>query len=402
MVGSGSIIEPGTVITNAHVIYDKSTSSLWTNIRVYLKPDFVTGKFSTDLVNRHKATVIAYDTELDLAVLKVEGLPSDNGIIEIGNSEEIKIGEEVVAIGHPEQGGLWTLTYGRISGEIKNQTNISGKNVFQTDTSLNRGNSGGPLLDRRGYMIGINSAAARLGEDNMPISGINFAIKSSVVKKWLDRQRIFIAYGKKALYSESTPQVVASENITPKTALKETKPDKVKTTIMEPQPVQKKADAEPKVEPKKEAVEPKKASTPQVAATEDVTPKTTYRETKTDKVKIDNREPQPVEKKAEAEQKVESKTEAKAEPKKEAAEPKKTSTEDINPEVKRAEKVEIVEKQTKNPAEDNKIKKTETPKKIPSDTILTPKRPYRIEDLWAEVEKEMSDMMQEMRQRIER
>ncbi len=119
MVGSGSIIAPGTVITNAHVIYDKGSSRLWTNIRVYLKPDAVTGKFSSDLVKRHTADVIAYDTGLDLAVLKVEGLPSDTGIIEIGNSEEIKIGEEVVAIGHPEQGGLWTLTYGRISGEIK-------------------------------------------------------------------------------------------------------------------------------------------------------------------------------------------------------------------------------------------------------------------------------------------
>ncbi|MGD0283935.1 MAG: trypsin-like peptidase domain-containing protein [Dissulfurispiraceae bacterium] len=341
MVGSGSIIAPGTVITNAHVIYDKSTSSPWSNIRVYLKPDIVTGKFSTDLVKRHKADVIAYDTELDLAVLKVEGLSSDRGIIEMGNSEEIKIGEEVVAIGHPEQGGLWTLTYGRISGEIKNQTNIPGKNVFQTDTSLNRGNSGGPLLDRRGYMIGVNSTAARLGEDNMPITGINFAIRSSVVKKWLDGQRIFIAYGKKALYSETSPEIAATEDITHRTANKEPKPDKVKTANMEPQPVQKKADLEPKVQPK-------------------------------------------------------------TEPMKETIEAKKTSMVEVKPEAKPAEKAEVVEKQTKEPADDNKINKTEIPKKMISDTILTPKRPYRIEDLWAEVEKEMGDMMEEMRQRINR
>ncbi|MGO9016093.1 MAG: trypsin-like peptidase domain-containing protein [Dissulfurispiraceae bacterium] len=333
MVGSGSIIAPGTVITNAHVIYDKGSSRLWTNIRVYLKPDAVTGKFSSDLVKRHTADVIAYDTGLDLAVLKVEGLPSDTGIIEIGNSEEIKIGEEVVAIGHPEQGGLWTLTYGRISGEIKNQSNIPGKNVFQTDTSLNRGNSGGPLLDRRGYMIGINAAAARIGDDNMPITGVNFAIKSSVVKKWLEGKRIFIAYGKKALYSETTPHV---------------------------------------------------------AAKEDTTPKTTFQDIKPDKVKADDREPQPVERKPDAGQNIE--------PTKVAAEPKKSSPVDIKPEGKPAEKVEVVENQAKKPAEDKKIKKIE----ITSDTILTPKRPYRIEDLWAEVEKEMGDMMQEMRQRINR
>ena len=322
MVGSGSIIAPGTVITNAHVIYDKGASRLWTNIRVYLKPDVVTGKFSSDLVKRYAADVIAYDTELDLAVLRVKGLPSDTGIIEIGNSEEIKIGEEVVAIGHPEQGGLWTLTYGRISGEIKNQSNIPGKNVFQTDTSLNRGNSGGPLLDRRGYMIGINSAAARLGDDNMPITGVNFAIKASVVKKWLDGKRIFIAYGKKSLYGETTPQVAAIEDATPKTAVKDIKADKVKVVNREPQPVERNPDVIQKIEQKKEA-----------------------------------------------------------------AEPEKTVAVDIKPIVKIADKVEVVEKQTQKPA---------------SDTILTPKRPYRIEDLWAEVEKEMGDMMQEMRQRIER
>lgn len=258
MVGSGSIIAPGTVITNAHVIYDKGASRLWTNIRVYLKPDVVTGKFSSDLVKRYTADVIAYDTDLDLAVLRVKGLPSDTGIIEIGNSEEIKIGEEVVAIGHPEQGGLWTLTYGRISGEIKNQSNIPGKNVFQTDTSLNRGNSGGPLLDRRGYMIGINSAAARLGDDNMPITGVNFAIKASVVKKWLDGKRIFIAYGKKSLYSETTPQVAAIEDATPKTAVKDIKADKVKVVIREPQPVERNPDVVQKIEQKKETAEPEK------------------------------------------------------------------------------------------------------------------------------------------------
>ena len=121
----------------------------------------------------------------------------------MADPDEIKIGEEVIAIGHPEQGGLWSLTYGRISGSIENFSDIDGKDVFQTDTSLNRGNSGGPLLDQRGYMVAINSNIARLGSGGLPITGVNFAIKSSVVKKWLSKEGYTIAYGQKPLIEET-------------------------------------------------------------------------------------------------------------------------------------------------------------------------------------------------------
>jgi serine protease Do len=203
MIGAGSIItRSGLIATNAHVIIDKSTSKPLPIIKVYLKPDRVTGSFRKDLIHRRKAEVVAFDIELDLAILRINDIPADVKVIELANPDEIKIGEEAVAIGHPEQGGLWTLTYGRISGEIRNQGNIEGKDVFQTDASVNRGNSGGPLLDRRGYMIGINSNMARLGAGDMPIMGVNFAIKSSVLKKWLAKQGIMLAYGKKALIGE--------------------------------------------------------------------------------------------------------------------------------------------------------------------------------------------------------
>ncbi|KKL12528.1 hypothetical protein LCGC14_2534840, partial [marine sediment metagenome] len=153
MLGTGSIItQSGVVITNAHVVVDSATGRPFPSVRVYTKPDEVTGSLSRDLVNPHEAKVAAYDKDLDLAVLKVKGLSAGQGIITFANDREIMVGEEVVAIGHPEQGGLWTLTYGRISSQIANQSKVKGKNVFQTDTSLNRGNSGGPLLDRRGYM----------------------------------------------------------------------------------------------------------------------------------------------------------------------------------------------------------------------------------------------------------
>ncbi len=217
MVGAGSVIsDSGIIVTNAHVVIDKSILGPFSDIKVYFKPDKVTGSQRKDLVNAYSASVKAYDLDLDLAIIKVENLPSDFGVIEFGNPEEIKIGEEVVAIGHPEQGGFWTLTYGRISGEIFNQKGIEGKDVYQTDTSMNRGNSGGPLLDRRGYMVGINTNIARLGAGNLPITGVNFALKSVVVKKWLGEQGIMLAYGTKPLQKETKAVEAKREEVKPK------------------------------------------------------------------------------------------------------------------------------------------------------------------------------------------
>jgi len=62
-----------------------------------------------------------------------------------------------VAIGHPEQGALWALPTGVISAEVDNFNGVKGKQVFHTETGLNRGNSGGPLLDGEGWMIGVNT-----------------------------------------------------------------------------------------------------------------------------------------------------------------------------------------------------------------------------------------------------
>ena len=204
MLGTGSIItKSGIVVTNSHVVVDSATGRPYPSIRVYTKPDEITGSLSRDLVNPHEAKVAAYDKDLDLAVLKVKGLSSGQDIITLANDKEIMVGEEVVAIGHPEQGGLWTLTYGRISSQILNQSKVKGKNVFQTDTSLNRGNSGGPLLDRRGYMVGVNTNIARRGSGDLAITGVNFALKSSVVNNWLGQQGVRLAYGTKPLYPDS-------------------------------------------------------------------------------------------------------------------------------------------------------------------------------------------------------
>lgn len=178
IIGAGSIISrDGLVLTNTHVVIDKSTNKSFPHISIYLKPDKLTGVVKDDLSRRLDAQVLHYSVELDLALLKAKDLHSEINIIELADPSEIKIGEEVIAIGHPEQGGFWSLTYGRISGELSNYQSMPGKDMYQTDTGVNRGNSGGPLLDRREYMVAVNSNIARLSKDGLPITGVNFAIK---------------------------------------------------------------------------------------------------------------------------------------------------------------------------------------------------------------------------------
>jgi serine protease Do len=319
LVGAGSIVSrSGLVVTNAHVVIDKKTGEPYEQVRVFIKPNTVSGDLRKDLVNKYKARVMTYDVDLDLALVKVKDFYSDTDLIELADPGEIMVGEEVVAIGHPEQGGLWSLTYGRISGQIADQSKIKGKNVFQTDTSVNRGNSGGPLLDKRGYMVGVNTNIARLGEGNLPITGVNFAVKSSVVKRWMKDGGYAIDYGKEPLEGPAMP---------------------------EPAPVS--------VEPEKAEPEPKEAAP----------------------VKI---EPEPVREKP---------VEVKPVLPKEI--PVKVKPVDVKPKV--VDEEDPFERMTK--AEKGKIE---------SDTILTPKRPITHDDLFTEVEKELEDLMEEMRMKIRR
>lgn len=101
----------------------------------------------------------------------------------------------MVAIGHPEQGGLWTLTTGVISAEVDNVNGVKGKQVFYTETGLNRGDSGGPLLDGEGWMIGINTAIARVAPDGLPINSIGLSLKSRVASPWLREQGVGVRAG---------------------------------------------------------------------------------------------------------------------------------------------------------------------------------------------------------------
>lgn len=184
-LGTGSIIDArGRVLTNAHVVVNAQTGEPYGTIRVYLKPARVTGDPKRDLVDPFTAKVERYDRALDLAVLDLDRVPQAP-VMPIGNDSAISPGDTVVAIGHPEQGGLWTLTRGIISTRVSDLGGVPGKNAFQTDASINRGNSGGPLIDSYGAQIGINTSMARKAADGLTITSVNFSIRSSVFERWL-------------------------------------------------------------------------------------------------------------------------------------------------------------------------------------------------------------------------
>ena len=187
--GTGSIIQAdGLVLTNAHVVIEERTGKPYPRLSVFLKPPRVTGDSRTDLSRMLHARVMAYSTPLDLALLKVESPSVPLPVVSFSEATQGRIGDRVVAIGHPEQGGLWTLTTGVISAEVDNFNGVKGKDVFQTETGLNRGNSGGPLLDSDGHMIAVNTAIARVAPDGLPITSISFSLKSSVAAQWLRGQ----------------------------------------------------------------------------------------------------------------------------------------------------------------------------------------------------------------------
>lgn len=157
-MGSGVIVDPnGYILTNSHVIGDGQAEK----ITVLL-----------DDKEQLEGEVLWYDTLLDLAVVKIdkEGLTA----AELGNSDELKIGEPVVAIGNPLSLSLdKTVTSGIISGlnrSLQVDVNTIIEPLIQTDASINPGNSGGPLLNSKGEVIGINTAKMTSAE------GLGFSI----------------------------------------------------------------------------------------------------------------------------------------------------------------------------------------------------------------------------------
>jgi serine protease Do len=185
--GTGSILtRDGLILTNNHVVANVKTGKLFPNLVVYFKPVPISGDNRKDLTTPFLVDVVARDPELDLALLRVKDAPSDLRPIEVADSDEVEIGESVAAIGHPGGGGLWTLTTGTISSKRQDK----GRDIFQTDAAINPGNSGGPLLDEYSRLVGVNTFVRRVNDQGLPLEGLNYSLRSSVVLSWVNQQGV--------------------------------------------------------------------------------------------------------------------------------------------------------------------------------------------------------------------
>ena len=177
-VGTGVILsEDGYVLTNHHVIAGCSSCQIW-----------LTGPYGENM--RYGAELVGSDEDKDLAVLKIDGknLPA----AEFGVSDDLQIGDPVYAIGNPLGLELRnTFTNGIVSA-VNRDVEVEGisMTLIQTNAALNNGNSGGPLINQYGQVVGINTI--KMMSDDDTIEGLGFAIPSSLAVRWVNE---LIEYG---------------------------------------------------------------------------------------------------------------------------------------------------------------------------------------------------------------
>src|SRR5262245_23782234 len=171
-LGSGFIIDAsGIVVTNNHVIADSD------EITVILNDG-----------TRLKAELIGTDKKVDLALLRVK---SDKPLkaVTFGDSDKLRLGEWVIAIGNPfNMGG--TVTAGIVSARNRDINSGPYDNYIQTDAAINRGNSGGPLFNLDGEVIGINTAIISPGSGGGSV-GIGFAVPAKTAVAVIDQLKQF-------------------------------------------------------------------------------------------------------------------------------------------------------------------------------------------------------------------
>jgi S1-C subfamily serine protease len=179
-LGTGFVISrDGEVATNAHVVTMGEGSAIQRARAVYVQ--FRDG-------NQVPAKIIGQDPNSDVALLKIDSSGLALRPLPLGSSAKLVVGIPVAAIGSPF-GQTESLTVGVISGldrTIQSLTNFQITGAIQTDAAINRGNSGGPLLDARGNVIGINSQISSTSGSN---SGVGFAVPVDTVKHSLSELR---------------------------------------------------------------------------------------------------------------------------------------------------------------------------------------------------------------------
>jgi serine protease Do len=165
-LGSGFIVsEEGYIITNNHVIEEADEIK----VRLSDKEEF-------------DATIIGRDAKTDIALIKIDP-PKDLPFVKLGDSDELKVGEWVMAIGNPF-GLSQTVTVGIVSAKWRKIGAGPYENFIQTDAAINQGNSGGPLFNMKGEVVGVNTAIFSTTGGNI---GIGFATPINLAKSVVDQ-----------------------------------------------------------------------------------------------------------------------------------------------------------------------------------------------------------------------
>lgn len=173
-LGSGVIISPqGYVLTNQHVVQDGQ------QVMMVLSDG-----------TKCPGEVVGVDVKTDLALLKMKVIPANLCVASMGDSDQVRVGEWVIAIGSPFDYGQ-TVTAGIVSAVGRSNVPVPADmqnyaNFIQTDAAINLGSSGGPLINLSGEVIGINTAIATSGDGSMSYQGIAFAIPVNVARKVAD------------------------------------------------------------------------------------------------------------------------------------------------------------------------------------------------------------------------